>query len=150
MDILKDNEDVLHQAAEYLIEKETITGSEFMAIFNRIRKTKLAIFDLDGTLTDTLPSIAHFGNGALEKFGFPTHEVEAYRKFVGDGRDNLIHRMLAASDNDTAANFEKVRTAYDTAYEADVIVFSMEWLSYPFPIASLTASSWESGENSME
>ena len=35
MDILKNNEDALHDIAKHLIEKETITGDEFMEIFNR-------------------------------------------------------------------------------------------------------------------
>lgn len=81
--------------------------------------TKLCIFDLDGTLTNTLPAIAYFGNTALSEFGFPEIEQERYKKLVGNGRDLLIHRMLAESGSDTPENFEKVGKVYDAAYEAD-------------------------------
>ena len=40
---------------------------------------KAVLFDLDGTLTDTLSTIAHFGNCALGKFGFPPIPTERYR-----------------------------------------------------------------------
>ena len=52
------------------------------------------IFDLDGTLLDTLSDIAAAGNSALESAGLPTHPVDAYRKFVGDGAKKLAWRVL--------------------------------------------------------
>lgn len=80
---------------------------------------KLCIFDLDGTLTNTLPAISHFGNTALKAHGFTEIDSEKYRYFVGDGRDLFIHRMLAEHGADTADNFAKVGKTYDAAYEAD-------------------------------
>lgn len=84
-----------------------------------ILMTKLCIFDLDGTLTDTLPALAHFGNTALGAFGFPIVPMERYKKLVGNGRDLLVHRMLAENGLDTPENYEKVGKVYDEAYEAD-------------------------------
>lgn len=81
----------------------------------------LYIFDLDGTLTYTLETIAHYGNLALEKNGFDAIEVDKYRYLVGDGRDVLIHRMLAESNADTAENYERVGADYDAAYNADML-----------------------------
>ena len=81
--------------------------------------TKLCIFDLDGTLMNTIPAISHFGNTALKKFGFPEIEPDRYKILVGNGRDLLIHRMLAEFDADTEENFENVGKAYDAGYEAD-------------------------------
>lgn len=81
--------------------------------------TKLCIFDLDGTLTNTLPAISHFGNTALSAHGFPKIEPEKYKLLVGDGRDLLIHRMLSECGADTDENFEKVGKVYDAAYEAE-------------------------------
>ena len=52
------------------------------------------IFDLDGTLLNTLADLAAAGNHALEALGLPTHEVEAYKTFIGNGIPNLIRRML--------------------------------------------------------
>ncbi|MBQ7986065.1 MAG: HAD family hydrolase [Clostridia bacterium] len=81
--------------------------------------TKLCIFDLDGTLMNTIPAISHFGNQALKKFGFPEITPDRYKLLVGNGRDLLIHRMLQEFDADTDENFENVGKAYDSAYEAD-------------------------------
>ena len=80
---------------------------------------KACIFDLDGTLTDTLTAIAHFGNEALSANGFNTYPTDRYRAFVGDGRRKLIERMLDAQDALTSGNYDDVCAAYDTAYEAD-------------------------------
>ncbi|MFC2051582.1 HAD family hydrolase [Chloroflexota bacterium] len=52
------------------------------------------LFDLDGTLLDTLQDIADSVNEALSHLGFPEHEVEAYKSFVGEGIDVLAVRAL--------------------------------------------------------
>ena len=52
------------------------------------------IFDLDGTLLNTLTDLANAGNHTLEVLGFPTHPVDAYRYLVGNGIPKLIERML--------------------------------------------------------
>ena len=46
---------------------------------------KAVIFDLDGTLIDSLEDLADSVNLMLESYGFPTHEVEKYSYFVGNG-----------------------------------------------------------------
>ena len=55
---------------------------------------KLCIFDLDGTVLDTTPSIAHYGNLALEAHGIEPIEDREYQYFAGDGAKSLIKRML--------------------------------------------------------
>ena len=55
------------------------------------------IFDLDGTLLDTLEDIADSVNRVLRAKGFPIHKLEAYRFFVGDGSRTLIKRALPAN-----------------------------------------------------
>ncbi|MGQ3683888.1 MAG: HAD family hydrolase [Candidatus Loosdrechtia sp.] len=52
------------------------------------------IFDLDGTLLDTLDDLANAVNQVLKKCGFPVHPTDAYRYFAGDGITMLIHRAL--------------------------------------------------------
>ena len=52
------------------------------------------IFDLDGTLIDTVDDISDAVNRALSNKRFPTHTNSAYRKFVGDGSRRLIERAL--------------------------------------------------------
>jgi len=61
---------------------------------------KAAIFDLDGTLLDTLDDLADSGNAALTECGFPTHPVDAYRHFVGDGVGMLVRRILPEDKQD--------------------------------------------------
>ena len=55
---------------------------------------KAILFDLDGTLLDTLKDIGNAANRVLAGKGFPTHELDAYRYFVGDGTAMLINRAL--------------------------------------------------------
>jgi phosphoglycolate phosphatase len=52
------------------------------------------MMDLDGTLLDTLQDLADSMNNTLGHFGFPVHELEKYRYFVGDGMENLVRRSL--------------------------------------------------------
>lgn len=56
--------------------------------------TPVILFDLDGTLLDSLADIASCGNAALEKNGLPTHTLDEYRSYIGNGADMLIRRML--------------------------------------------------------
>lgn len=55
---------------------------------------KAVLFDLDGTLVDSLQDLADSTNFALEGLRFPTHETEKYKHFVGDGIPKLIERAL--------------------------------------------------------
>ena len=55
---------------------------------------RAVIFDLDGTLLDTLRDIAEAMNRSLSAMGFPTHEIKAYRQFVGEGATVLAQRVL--------------------------------------------------------
>ena len=63
---------------------------------------KAVLFDLDGTLLNTLEDLADSVNASLEKFGFPTHPVAAYRYFVGDGLMNTVLRALPDNHRDEA------------------------------------------------
>ncbi len=59
------------------------------------------IFDLDGTLIDSLDDLADTANDALAAKGFPTHPVDPYRYFVGDGIENLLRRAAPAGTDET-------------------------------------------------
>lgn len=56
--------------------------------------TQLIIFDLDGTLLNTIDDLAVSTNYALRRHGFPEHEYGEYRIFVGNGITRLIERAL--------------------------------------------------------
>lgn len=55
---------------------------------------KCVLFDLDGTLLDSLADLADSMNRVLTRQGLPIHPVQAYRYFVGDGIINLVRRAL--------------------------------------------------------
>jgi phosphoglycolate phosphatase len=55
---------------------------------------KACVFDLDGTLLDSLRDIANSANYALANNGYPQWDVEQYRSFVGDGVLTLLQRAL--------------------------------------------------------
>jgi len=62
--------------------------------------TKAVIFDLDGTLLDTLDDLADSMNAVLGRLGFPAHEADAYKYFIGDGMVNLARRALPPDRRD--------------------------------------------------
>ena len=76
-----------------------------------------AIFDLDGTLLNTLPSIAFYANQALAKHGLPAIETEEYKYLGGEGAKLLVERMLAKVGADPAL-FDAVYADYRAAYDA--------------------------------
>lgn len=73
---------------------------------------KAVIFDLDGTLTDSLESIKLCADRAIGKFGFAPYEKEAYKYFVGDGAAKLIERCLINAGDTELQYFEKAYEAY--------------------------------------
>ena len=57
-------------------------------------KYKLVLFDLDGTLLDTLADLGAAVNAALKGRGFPLHTLEEFRGMVGHGVRNLVAQAL--------------------------------------------------------
>lgn len=58
------------------------------------------LFDLDGTLLDTLEDLGHAVNRMLTSRGFPTHRIDVFRSFIGDGTAMLISRALPEGHRD--------------------------------------------------
>lgn len=73
---------------------------------------KAVIFDLDGTLSDSIASIKYCGDKALEAFGFGPFTEKQYKYFVGDGAANLIRRALAAGGDTGLVHFQEVFALY--------------------------------------
>lgn len=71
-----------------------------------------ALFDLDGTLLDTLADIAAAANHALVELGQPAHPVAAYRYMAGDGADVLMQRALPKDSQVLAAEALRCFKAY--------------------------------------
>lgn len=72
------------------------------------------LFDLDGTLLDSLADISLCGNTALEISGLPTHTLEEYRGYIGNGADMLIRRMMTPEDYQKHG--AQVKSDYMTLY----------------------------------
>ena len=81
---------------------------------------KLCIFDLDGTVLDTVGSIAHYGNLALQQNGIAPIADEEYRFFAGDGAKMLVRRMLTYRSCYSDALHAKIFQEYNALYNADV------------------------------
>lgn len=75
---------------------------------------KAVIFDLDGTLLNTLDDLAASTNYALSRFGYPTRTIEEVRQFVGNGVAKLIERAIPEGKNNP--NFEKCLAIFKENY----------------------------------
>jgi phosphoglycolate phosphatase len=81
---------------------------------------RAVLFDLDGTLLDSLEDLAQSMNAVLLRLGFPAHPVAAYRRFVGDGMEVLVRRTLpeACRDETTLARaLKEMRSEYGRRQE---------------------------------
>lgn len=82
-------------------------------------KFKAVLFDLDGTLLDTIDDLADSMNSVLERYGFPKHGVDEYKYFVGDGMDVLVRRALPAAcmdDSLIAGCVEAMKEEYSSRW----------------------------------
>jgi HAD hydrolase, family IA, variant 1 len=82
---------------------------------------KLTIFDLDGTLTNTLGSIAHFLNVELDKYGIPHVIEDDVKIFTGDGAYNLVERVLKKNGIDDTGLLKNILDSYVSSYDADYL-----------------------------
>lgn len=91
---------------------------------------KAFIFDLDGTLLDSLEDLADAGNAMLTHADYPQHPVAAYRHFVGDGLEMLVRRALPAGEEARlgAENFAAL-----VQYTRDVYGKNWQVKSRPYP-----------------
>lgn len=77
------------------------------------------IFDLDGTLLDTIGDIADSMNAVLSRHGFPRFSVQEYRYLIGEGAETLIRRSLPPghrSDEDIRLRLEEMREEYSSRW----------------------------------
>ncbi|MBR1694867.1 MAG: HAD family hydrolase [Selenomonas sp.] len=81
---------------------------------------KAAIFDLDGTLIDSLADLADSANEMLVGFGFPQHDLDKYRYFVGNGSRKLIERCLPAEKAADSAFVDEALAKYKLCYDKNL------------------------------
>ncbi|MGM0651749.1 MAG: HAD family hydrolase [Bacillota bacterium] len=89
---------------------------------------KAVIFDLDGTLLDTLKDLALSVNSVLREKGYKRHPVDEYRYFVGDGMDVLVQRTFPEETTASKHKLEKMVEAVKEEY-------SQRWADHtrPYP-----------------
>ncbi len=85
---------------------------------------KAVVFDLDGTIANTIDTIHYYGNRALEKFKLGTIEKENYKYHVGAGYENLIKNMLNEKNAFDEKLFEAMKSFYHDDYETDSLYLS--------------------------
>ena len=81
----------------------------------------ILIFDLDGTLLNTIDDLGYACNYALAQTGFPKHPIEAYPAMVGNGISNLIRRALpeAERNDETVARLREFFVPYYNEHNCD-------------------------------
>ena len=80
---------------------------------------KAIIFDLDGTLLNSLTDIADSVNLVLKKYDLPVHSIEDYKLFIGNGIEKLVERALPSDIS--KSDFDKYLTEIKSVYEKNQI-----------------------------
>lgn len=93
-------------------------------------KKKLIIFDLDGTLINSIKDLAISTNHALEQLGFPTHPIENYNLMIGNGINKLFERALP-NGKKTEENILKMREAFLPHYDRNNAVYTHPYEGIP-------------------
>ena len=91
---------------------------------------RLVIFDLDGTLLNTIADLANSTNYALKQCRFPQHDVSEYNFFVGNGINKLFERALPEGEK-TEENILSVRKEFLKHYDAHNTDFSTPYPDIP-------------------
>lgn len=99
---------------------------------------KIVIFDLDGTLLNTIDDLGYACNYALEQSGYPTHPIEAYPAKVGNGINNLIRRALPETER-TEDAIMRVRAYFVPYYNAHNCDYTRPYEGIPELLAALKA-----------
>lgn len=96
----------------------------------------IIIFDLDGTLLNTIDDLGYACNYALAKMGYPTHPIESYPAKVGNGINNLIRRALPETQR-TEANILRVREYFVPFYNEHNCDYTRPYKGVPELLAKL-------------
>ncbi len=94
-------------------------------------KTELCIFDLDGTLIDSLYDLADSMNYALEKNGFPVHDREKYRFMVGSGISVLADRAMAVPPGTSQEKKDAVLADFGSYYRSHCLELTKAYDGIP-------------------
>ena len=96
------------------------------------------IFDLDGTLLNTIDDLGYACNYALEHTGYPTHPIAEYPRMVGNGINNLIRRALPEAGR-TEENILRVRAHFVPYYDVHNCDYTRPYEGMPELLQTLKA-----------
>lgn len=105
---------------------------------------KLIIFDLDGTLLNTIEDLANSVNYALEQHHYPTHPVEAFHFFVGNGVNKMLERALPESERNSD-NISMVKVDFIHHYFAHSEEFTKPYAGIPELLKKLSSEGFKLG-----
>lgn len=100
---------------------------------------RAVIFDLDGTLSDSIHSIKYSGDRTMEQFGYGPFSVEQYKYFIGDGAANLVRRALAAGGDRELVHFEEAYALYREIFRENCMYRVRPYEGIPELLAALKA-----------
>ncbi len=98
---------------------------------------KAVIFDLDGTLSDSIASMKYCGDRALAPFGYGPFSESDYKYFVGDGAANLVKRALKAGGDEDLVHFEEAFALYKKFFADDCMYQVKPYSGIPELLAAL-------------
>ena len=100
---------------------------------------KAVIFDLDGTLSDSIVSMKYSADLAIAPWGFGPYTVDQYFYFVGDGAANLIKRCLIAGGDTELVHFEEAFLRYKEIFKENCMYQVKPYDGIPELLAGLKA-----------
>ena len=106
-------------------------------------KTKLCMFDLDGTLLDTIDDIANSMNFVLSLNNFPTYDVQWYKANVGNGARNLVLDVLPTEHKCKEDTIDRLLSMYIENYTKNSTVFTRPYDGVPELLRRLAGSSMQ-------
>ncbi len=101
---------------------------------------KACIFDLDGTLADTLDSMAYVTNEVMQKYGLKTLPTDNFRYYSGEGADMLMKRALKDAGDKELVHYEEGRKLYREMFAADPMYKVVPYEGMPETLRKLKKS----------
>lgn len=107
--------------------------------------TGAVLFDLDGTLIDSLPDLHAAANAMLEEMGRPALDLETARGFIGNGVPKLVERCLDATGGRDEGVFAAALARFRDAYAADPATLTRPYPGVPETLAALREAGFALG-----
>lgn len=104
---------------------------------------KLVIFDLDGTLLNTIADLGNAANHTLAELGLPRHELDEYRLMVGNGMRKLIERALPADKAADDAFVDSTLASFLAYYAEHIDLYTRPYPGIPELISTLAAQGYK-------